>query len=200
MRQKNIQLTSFRFKKTINGRLGKYLGSGAEGKVYQWGSKKIIKIFEPFNAWYSHERTFKYLINYPSPYISRIYDYGTATVKTIKNNYHTIFGCYPYIVEEVLYYYIAEKLYPISKKEENFMDQYIMLNYNSQPSFSPYVKNIKTTKYNPNFIKSLKRLCSDNLPIRIADLHSDNLMRTKDGKYKVADLGMLKVKLKHLRK
>ena len=80
------------------GKIGKLLGSGAEGKVYEYMEDRIIKVISKKNLIFPEPGELflplmKHLKKTPHKLISKVYGYGTFYVERMK-----------------YYYYISEKL------------------------------------------------------------------------------------------
>lgn len=148
------------------------IGSGVEGDVFKLSFNKIIKIYKPlkYNDWNRQKLSFKEIINIPHSNLATIFDFGIAfgTKNTQYNKY-----------------YISEKLFKLSVKESYVVD---FIDENNFDELDNYHKN----KYNKLFCV-LKKLHNSRKYI-VNDIHSGNLMKDKNGNYKMADLGLVFLK------
>lgn len=156
---------------------GRYISEGAEGQVFNLknSKNKVIKIFSIGESWVtplSYKKTLKAVIEHPQPNIAKIFDIGVVNFDGHKS-----------------YYYVAEKLHKLNGKESLFVDENVDIENNLKDIVS------YEQKYNKlyNFIKKLHK----NKMFEVSDLHSGNIMKNKNGNYKLCDLGSVELKRKY---
>ena len=148
-------------------KIGKFLDSGSIGSVYNLPSNRIIKISKIESRHIGKIfSTLDYLKILNSPCVSKIYEYGYIGV--LKDSHY--------------YYYITEKLKPLSLDENQYIN--LLCCYESNFKKEYYSKLNKKEK---KFIKYLKILKTKK-NLYHHDFHYNNIMQTKCGELKLVDL------------
>lgn len=146
-----------------------WISSGREGDVFKLSFNKIIKIYKPlkYNDWNWQKLSFKEIMNTPHPNLATIFDFGTTSYNKK--------------------YYISEKLFNLNNDELYIID-FINDNNKNFDKLDDYNKH----NYN-KLIYALKRL-HNSRKFYVNDIHSENLMKDKNGNFKMADLGLVFLK------
>lgn len=162
------------------------LGSGQDGEVYSIlnNNQQVIKLCNTINhpTLLKHiPFILKYLIEQQPLAYTRVYSYGI--LKKINN--------------QLFYYYIMELLFNISSDEKKVFhtllsheDQNKVKNY-SPPQVKQILKGMQLgLDFDPQAIQNfLQQL--NNSTIKHNDLHPRNIMKNKDGQFKLVDLDRL---------
>jgi len=169
--------------KNIQSKIGSKLGSGLEGIVYSYGKTQVIKIAtstekvkgEGYNLKHSLN-ILKHLKEDQIPYVVGIKNYGV-----ISN-------------EDEIYYIICDKLQKLSPSEENFISDILVSDWEIH---TESISNSRLKKHSNliSFLKHMTDLSYDkNFKFEFRDLHYGNIMKTKDGNYKIIDFGFFELK------
>ncbi len=140
----------------------KCIGAGANGAVYQQSKKKVVKLMyniDSLREWRRVAKNLQLLKNINSPAISKCYAFGNLNQ----------------------FWYSSEKLFILSRREANMVIDANVFEYigiNSAEIKSPRLKNL---------IKELQKVYK-KYKLYHTDLHDENIMKTKNGQFKVVDL------------
>lgn len=148
-------------------KIGKFLGCGLDGDVYEFENDKVIK-FSQSTKKYKLLTKFE---NHNYDILAKLYDVeivSSADFSRIqKSNPHM----YSYKKRKKFMYYISEKLNKLSEKDE-------------EKIFAITEKtNYCTLKHPDKLFTSL-----NSLPFILEDCHIENIMKDKFGNYKFIDL------------
>lgn len=152
--------------KTIEKRkIGKILGSGSEGVIYNYDEDKILKInLDPRITKKSFLEICNYIKNNNHHNLMKIYDFGT-------------------IYNDQVFWYLAEKLSPLKKYERLELEYNSDAYHNFVTRETPFrIYKTKTDRIN-NFWKFLS-----GFTYRHIDLWYANVMRDKNLNIKVIDV------------
>lgn len=152
----------------IKRNIGKLLGYGLEGEVYEYGKRRAIKIGELANPKFS-KKLFKIMdiAKNGEPGIVKVYEYGK--ILQVIDDRVSLEDCFDY------YYVIMEKLNKTSgwysfHNYENALESSKIINLKQRALWEKAKK-----------IEKNHRLYYD-------DLHGANIMETNSGEYKFVDL------------
>jgi len=150
----------------INKRkIGKIIGSGSEGIIYNYDNDKILKInLDPRINKGTFLEICHHIQNNDNPHLMRIYDFGT-------------------IYKDQVFWYVGEKLYPLKKYE------ILELEYNTD-SYHHFVtkeSSFKICKTKTNRINNFWNFLSE-FTYRHVDLWYANVMRDANLNIKVIDV------------
>lgn len=181
-------------------KLGKELGYGADGQVFEASDNRVIKIavcFDQSRQFVDTQNVLQYLIkNIPSSYA---------------NVYHNEYlGEYtrPYchwdikttIVQKYyLHYYIMEKLFKISEDEKKIFHSILShedRNIVKKFSLDKVKKMLTGMSYSLDFDYNKVIFFYQNLhdcPLKHLDLHVRNIMKDVDGNFKMIDFDRMKL-------
>lgn len=167
--------------------VGSLLGYGIDGQVYSFQNEKIIKISRICSelnlSFFSLEKILSYLKNNRTHVFASVYDYGY--LGKINN--------------DEFYYYISEKLKPLSEDEKKVFhtlisheDRNIVKNYSDAKIKKILFGLMRGLDVNPKkvifFCTSLRRS-----RIKHLDLHSRNIMKNNNGDFKLIDFTRIKM-------
>lgn len=146
-----------------------YLSSGVEGDVYDLGFNKVIKFSNFNNEVFSSDikiilKTLKFIKENKQRNLPKVYDFGK--------------------IDKNIYFYICEKLFPISNKEQRIIGKLYEI-YEDQNKINLKTKNEKIINDYINIFKNKNFL--------VNDLHESNIMKDKRGSYKLCDLGCVRL-------
>jgi RIO-like serine/threonine protein kinase len=180
--------------------LGKELGYGADGQVFEAQNDKVIKIavcFDPSRPFTHIQSVMQYLIkNNPSSYASV---YHNEYLGEYTRQYYNC-GVKTAIVQKYyLHYYIMEKLFKISEDERKIFhtilsheDRNIVKNY----PLDKVKKMLTGMSYSLDFDYNKVIFFYQNLrdcPLQHLDLHVRNIMKDIDGNFKMIDFDRMKL-------
>lgn len=183
---------------------GKYLGDGADGDVYLIANSpdKVIKFVVLYEGKEDIDRLFlhrmnvlSYLQNNPHQSLAEIFSYGYLGF-SYRNQirYDSKDNEYIYKQKYILYYYIMERLLPISEDEKkvfyssishrdmgDLRQEYSIMEIenaiNDMASYLVFDKS-KAIDFCKNIIA---------LPFNHRDIHERNIMKDKSGNFKLID-------------
>lgn len=168
--------------------IGKYIDSGSEGDVYEFNKNQIIKIGSgyPFFSWKKLQEKFSKVSKMNPKYVAKCYSYGIL-LKEGSNRY---------------YYYISEKLKPLSKEEIKAMEYMLLLmgmseiidwNYQcDKEADNPKFFGEKSKVKLKTALKSkINKKCYDAIKmfdeLKHKDLGVHNIMKDRYNRFKVID-------------
>jgi RIO-like serine/threonine protein kinase len=152
-------------------RIGESLGCGSDGYVYQYGPNRVLKVstFAFHNPRVAIERV-KFFLQRPHKHVVNVYACG--------------------LIGEV-YWYEMEQLRPLSEEEVNIFyevfenhDEY-MADLGATWQLRIYKKHRKS-RLHRRMLRFLRQ--AQKLPLIHHDLHNDNIMKDRRGKYKLIDV------------
>lgn len=148
-----------------------FIDFGAEGIVFTFNGNKIIKIAKTskdLHQFNTVDSIFKIIKESKSNRnIVKIFDFGKLSSNT--------------------YFYVSEKLLPLSKEEITIITDVYDFSLNSYMFKQTDNKILKNKK----LYQFLSRI-STNSNLIVADVHSSNVMKTIKGDYKIIDLGFIR--------
>ncbi len=157
------------FKVKLPVDLGKRIGKGAYGEVFEIkGSKsRVIKIAKASESeWPDLKKRLNDIKKSNNPAICKIYNF---------NKLHS-FGAHYHYNNEILFFYICEKLNKINNDEADAI-VYLLFNFKS----SRIHKNVFSNNMY-SFLRNVKKFKYQH-----QDIHSRNIMQTRAGKIKLID-------------
>lgn len=135
--------------------VGQYIGSGNEGDIFSYGSNKVIKVVP---EWVTGDGTVPWFIEKqmtrPNPDVVRVFDAGNVVFED----------------DSGAYWYIMERLNPLSNEERSFLD----LLCRDKPA--------------PNAPDELLQFVAKAHRLGYTDVSDENIMRDDSGKLKLIDL------------
>lgn len=164
--------------------MGKMVGDGAEGHVYEFGKNRIIKIASLgdgfIRSWGMIKNVLESLVRNPKPDVVRIYFYGILNTNPL------------------VYFYVAEKLKPISWVQRDIIDNCVENDEVYYDSIDDYDQR-KIAK-NKKLLSALESLTNQKRDARyrfnIYDIHSGNIMKDVNNNFKLCDVGLIEIKKK----
>jgi len=172
----------------ISNSMGKMVGDGAEGHVYEFGKSRIIKIASLgdgfMRSWGQIKNVLESLVRNPKPNVVQIYYYGILSTNPL------------------VYFYVAEKLKPISWIQRDIIDNCIECDEVYYDVIELYDQR-KISK-NKKLLDTLEGLTNQKRDARhrfnIYDIHSGNIMKDSDNNFKLCDVGLVELKKKWSKK
>lgn len=179
--RKQKLLNSIKNVKEINYKLiGRKLGSGAEGIVFEYGKTKVLKISDySFNSHKYDLKLFAKLKEKNFPFVAKIFNFGSVQI------YDDDLKCLDY-------WYIAEKLNPLSNWEtKTFELCWDSLKYNY---YSDYNQKYIPKGAAAEKVRSFRDTWENVKMLDFSDDHSRNIGKDKKGNWKVLDLCAIRLK------
>lgn len=182
--------------------LGKEIGYGADGQVFDTIDNKVIKIavcFDQSRQFVDIQNILQYIMKNSPPAYASVHQSEYLGEYT-RPYYHC--GVKTTIVQQYyLHYYIMDKLSKISEDERKIFhsivsheDRNIVKNFH----LDKVKKMLTSMSYSLDFDYNKVIFFYQNLyncPLRHMDLHVRNIMKDKDGNFKMIDFDRMKLEL-----